>query len=113
MPANIKIEYTNVPTGAMEGSTSTASEKASWVNMADFKTQRNVPKYATLEVDRNLLYTSNYYQNTPDTPTGYGYISTSTTNMRGLFASAITITRTYDQNYTSPRLDARVRHILE
>jgi hypothetical protein len=104
MSADIKIEYTNVPSGAMSGSTTTASNKASFVNMADFKTQRNVPKYATLEINRNLLYTSTsqMYQNSADTPTGYGYISTYTSSMTGTLTN-ITITRTYDQNYTSPR----------
>ena len=108
MPADIKIEYTNVPEGAMSGSITTASSSATWVNMADFKTQRNVPKYANLEIDRNLLYTAStdMYKNTPDTPTGYGYCSLTASSMRGLFSSSIVITRTYDQNYTSPRLDA-------
>ena len=107
MPADIKIEYTNVPEGAMSGSTTTASQKAPWVNLADFQTQKNVPKYATLEVNRNLLYTnsSDMYQNTPDAPSGYGYCSNSVSGMRGTFQSSIVLTRTYDQNYTSPRLD--------
>lgn len=111
MATNIKIEYTNVPTGAMENSTTDATYKKSFVNMNDFKTQRQVPKYATLEQGRNML--DGTFLNTATTPTGFGYISTIMSRADLSFSNAITITRTYAYNYTSPRLDDRVRYMDE
>ena len=101
MAVDLKIEYTNVPTGAMENSTTDATYKKSFVNMADFKTQRQVPKYATLEQGRNLL--DGTFLNTATTPTGLGYISTIMSRADLSFANDITITRTYAYNYTAPR----------
>lgn len=101
MATNVMIEYTNVPTGAMENSTTEATYKKSFVNMNDFKTQRQVPKYATLEQGRNML--DGTFLNTATTPTGFGYISTIMSRADLTFSSAITITRTYSANYTAPR----------
>lgn len=102
MATDIRIEYTNVPSGAMENSTTTATNKKSFVNMNDFKTQRQVPKFATLEQGRNML--DGTFINTPTTPTGYGYISSIMSRDNCTFASTITITRTYAYNYTAPGL---------
>lgn len=101
MSVDIQIEYTNVPTGAMQNSTTEATYKKSFVNMADFKTQRSVPKYATLEQGRNKL--DGTFLNTDTTPTGFGYISTIMSRADLSFANTITITRTYAYNYTAPR----------
>lgn len=106
MATNIKIEYTNVPTGAMENSTTTATYKKSFVNMNDFKTQRQVPKFATLEQGRNML--DGTFLNTATTPTGLGYISSTMSRADCTFANAITITRTYASNYTAPRSYDRI-----
>lgn len=110
MSVNITATYENIPTGSMANSTTDATEKLSYstnfVNMNDFKTYRSVPKYATLEQGRNLLDSS--FINVPDNPSGYGYCSSIITDNNGDFASDIVITRTYTQNYTSPRTDDRV-----
>lgn len=106
MATDIKIEYTNVPTGAMENSTTTATNPKSFINFADFKTQRQVPKFATLEQGRNML--DGTFLNTDTTPKGLGYISTIMSGANLNFASAITITRTYSTNITAPRSYDRV-----
>lgn len=106
MATDIKIEYTNVPTGAFENSTTEATYKKSFVNMDDFKTQRQVPKFATLEQGRNMV--DGTFLNTPTTPTGYGYISSIMSGANLSFSNAITITRTYQYNYTAPRTNNRV-----
>lgn len=107
MSVNIMATYENIPTGSMQNSTTTGTNalnySANFVNFNDFKTYRSVPKYATLETDRNLL--DGTFINVPSNPSGYGYISTIITDADGNFASNITITRTYSQNYTSPRFD--------
>lgn len=110
MSVNITATYENIPTGSMANSTTDATQKLSYstnfVKMADFKTYRSVPKYATLEQGRNLLDSS--FINVPDNPSGYGYCSSVITNSSGNFTSNIVITRTYTQNYTSPRTNDRV-----
>ena len=106
MATDIKIEYTNVPTGAMENSTTDATYKKSFVNMDDFKRQRQVPKFATLEQGRSKL--DGTFKNFADNPQGYGYVSTIMSKADLSFESAITITRTYAYNYTAPRTYGRV-----
>lgn len=107
---DIKLTYENIPLGSMEGSTTTGNYAQSFVNFNDLKTQRNVPKYATLEEGRNIL--DGTFLNFPDNPTGLGYMSTlmSRGNNKA-FTNSIVITRTYDQNYTAPRTNGRVRYL--
>lgn len=94
----IKIQYENIPRGIMAGSTTTGNDPQSIVNFDDFKTIRNVPKYATLEQGRNLLDGS--FINVPAN-TNYGYVSSIITDSNGDFAEDIIITRTYNMNYSS------------
>lgn len=98
---NLKLTYDNIPLGSMEGSTTTGTYAQSFVNFEDFKTQRNVPKYATLEEGRNLL--DGTFLNFPDEPSGIGYMSTLMSDNNLRFSNNIVITRTYNQNYTAPR----------
>ena len=101
----ISAIYENIPTGSMQNSTTTATNyitySANFVNFADFKTYRSVPKYATLEQGRNKL--DGTFVNLPSNPKGYGYLSTLITDSNGDFAENIVITRTYTINYTAPR----------
>ena len=110
MSVNIKVAYENIPTGSMANSTTTGTYpmdySTSFVNFNDFKTQRAVPKYATLEVNRCLLDGS--FINVPDNPIGYGYISSIQSNANGVFSDDIVITRTYANTYASPRFKHRV-----
>lgn len=105
MSVQLVATYENIPTGSMQNSTTTANNKMSYsqdfVNMNDFKTQRSVPKYATLEQGRNKL--DGTFINLPSNPHGYGYLSTLMSNDSGNFSSNIVITRTYTLNYTAPR----------
>lgn len=98
--SEIRIDYENTPEGAIENSTTTASEKKSFVNMSDFRTNRVVPRYATLE--QNYWRLNGTFNNFPDTPSGIGYMSTQQSGSNKNFSSNITITRTYSSNYTSP-----------
>lgn len=110
MSVEIKATYENIPTGSMENSTTTGTHarnySTNFVNFADFKTYRSVPKYATLEQGRNKL--DGTFINLPVNPKGYGYLSTIITDENGDFAEPIVITRTYTLNYTSPRTKHRV-----
>ena len=105
MSVEIKIAYENIPTGSMGNSTTTGTYpmnySTNFVNFNDFKTQRAVPKYATLEVNRNLL--DGTFYNVPNNPSGYGYISSIQSDANGVFSDDIVITRTYSQTYASPR----------
>lgn len=107
---NIRAIYGNVPVGSMENSTTTGTFPLSYsthfVDFDDFETYRTVPKYATLEYGRNLL--DGTFINLPDDPVGYGYISTQISGVDGLFTRPITITRTYANNYSAPRLEYSV-----
>jgi hypothetical protein len=102
---NITATYENIPTGSMQNSTTTGTYaknySTNFVNFNDFKTYRTVPKYATLEQDRNLL--DGTFVNVPANPSGYGYCSSIMTDANGDFANNIVITRTYTNNYTAPR----------
>lgn len=98
---DLRIEYTNVPTGSMGNSTTSINYPQPFVDFDDFHTQRQVPKYATLEEGRNIL--DGTFINFPTTPVGYGYMSTIMSDENGDFADDIVITRTYTNNYTSPR----------
>lgn len=102
MAVDVKILYTNVPEGAMEGSTTTGTYAQEFVDFDDFHEQKQVLKYATLEENRCLL--DGTFLNFPDNPTDIGYMSTIMSDGEGNFPNTITITRTYDQNYTSPGL---------
>lgn len=110
MSVDLTVTYENIPTGSMENSTTTGNYpynySSNFVNFNDFKTYRTVPKYATFEQGRNKL--DGTFINLPANPTGYGYLSTLITNNRGNFSSDIVITRTYTNNYTSPRTYDRV-----
>lgn len=105
MSVEIVATYENVPIGSMQNSTTTGTYAQEYsnnfVNFNDFKTHRNVPKYATLEQGRNKL--DGTFINLPTDPVGYGYCSTIMTDANGDFADDIVITRTYTQNYTAPR----------
>lgn len=105
MSVNITATYENIPTGSMQNSTTTGTYalnySSNFVNFNDFKTYRSVPKYATLEENRNLL--DGTFINLPSNPAGYGYISTIMSDDNGDFANDIVITRTYNYNYTAPR----------
>lgn len=101
MSVEVKILYDNVPEGAMEGSTTTGTYAQDFVNFDDFHQQLQVKKYATLEVNRCLL--DGTFLNFPDNPTEIGYMSTLMSDDELDFSNTITITRTYNQNYTSPR----------
>lgn len=105
MSVNITATYENIPTGSMQNSTTTGTYaknySTNFVNFNDFKTYRTVPKYATLEQDRNLL--DGTFINLPANPSGYGYLSTLISDENGDFSNNIVITRTYTNNYTSPR----------
>lgn len=54
----IMATYENIPTGSMQNSTTTANNYMTYSNdfvkFSDFKTQREVPKYATLEPRKKL-----------------------------------------------------------
>ena len=106
----IKATYENIPYGSMENSTTTGTYalnySTNFVNFDDFKRQRTVPKYATLEQGRNLL--DGTFINLPSDPVGYGYISSIITDENGDFEDDIVITRTYTVNYTAPRTNNRV-----
>lgn len=110
MSVNITATYENIPTGSMQNSTTTGTYAKNYsthfVNFADFKTYRSVPKYATLEQGRNLL--DGTFINLPADPVGYGYISTIMSDSAGNFEDDIVITRTYTNNYTAPRFNDRV-----
>lgn len=101
MAVEVKILYDNVPEGAMEGSTTSGTYAQDFVNFDDFHQQIQVKKYATLEENRCLLDGS--FLNFPDNPSELGYWSTLMSDGNGDFSDTITITRNYDQNYTSPR----------
>lgn len=105
MAVQIMATYENIPTGSMQNSTTTGTNAKNYsthfVDFNDFRTYRTVPKYATLEQDRNLL--DGTFYNLPNDPVGYGYLSTLITNSSGNFSSNIVITRTYAYNYSSPR----------
>lgn len=105
MSVEIVATYENIPTGSMQNSTTTGNYaktySSGFVDFDDFKNYLNVPKYATLEQGRNLLDSS--FINVPVNPIGYGYISTQVTDSAKNFPNNIVITRTYAQNYTSPR----------
>lgn len=113
MSVEIKVAYENIPTGSMENSTTTGTYpmnySTNFVDFNDFKTQRPVPKYATLEKDRCLL--DGTFINVPNNPQGYGYISSIQSDADGVFSNNIVITRTYTETYASPRLEYRVRHM--
>lgn len=113
MSVNITATYENIPYGSMQNSTTTGTDalnySTNFVNFNDFKTYRAVPKYATLETNRNLL--DGTFINVPNNPIGYGYISTMISDANGDFAEDIVITRTYTNNYTSPRFINRVWHL--
>ena len=98
----IKATYENIPTGSMQNSTTTGNYAQPFVDWNDFKIQRSVFKYATLERNRWLLDGS--FINFPNEPIGLGYISTSMSDANGDFVNDIVITRTYTINYTSPGL---------
>lgn len=98
----VKVIYENIPTGSMQGSITDANFKQSFLNMNDFKTDRVVSKYATLEPNFWLLDGS--FENFPNIPTRLGYISTVMSDSNGNFVDTITITRTYDNNYNAPGL---------
>lgn len=99
---NIKATYENIPKGSMQNSTTSGNYAQDFVDWTDFKTQRTVPKYATLEPNRNWLDGS--FSNFPDDPSGLGYMSTIISDSNGEFANPIVITQTFTQNYTSPGL---------
>lgn len=105
MSVNITATYENIPTGSMQNSTTTGTNAYNYsthfVDFSDFKTYRSVPKYATLELNRNLL--DGTFVNVPADPKGYGYLSTLMSDANGNFANDIVITRTYALNYTAPR----------
>lgn len=105
MSVEIKVAYENVPTGSTENSTTTVTYpmnySTNFVNFNDFKSQRAVPKYATLEQDRCLL--DGTFINVPSNPSGFGYISSIQSDANGVFSDDIIITRTYSQTYASPR----------
>ena len=107
MGVQIMATYENIPTGSMQNSTTDANYKKNYstnfVNMNDFKTQRSVPKYATLEQGRCKL--DGTFINLPDNPSGYGYMSSIMSDADGNFSNNIIITRTYTVNYTAPRID--------
>ena len=98
--SEIRIDYENTPAGAIENSTTTGTYAKYFVNFADFKTNRVVDKYATLEPNYWLL--DGTLNNFPNSPSGLGYMSTSMSNSNKSFTNSITITRTYSSNYTSP-----------
>lgn len=99
---DLKVVYENIPTGSMEGSTTEAEYKQPFVNMNDFKTNRVVSKYATLE--NNFWVLDGTFKNFPDNPQGLGYISTIMSDENGEFSIPIVITRSYNGNYTAPGL---------
>lgn len=99
---NLKVVYENIPPGSMEGSITEANYKQPFVNMNDFKTNRVVSKYATLE--NNFWVLDGTFKNFPDSPQELGYISTIMSDENGEFLEPIVITRSYDANYTAPGL---------
>ena len=99
---DLKVVYENIAPGSMEGSTTEADYKQSFVNMNDFKTNRVVSKYATLE--NNFWILDGTFKNFPNNPQGLGYISTIISDENGNFIEPIVITRNYDANYTAPGL---------
>lgn len=103
---NIEVTYENIPTGSMADSTTAITDarnySTNFVNLNDFKTYRDVPKYATFEEGRNKLDGS--FINVPSNPKGYGYISTMATGSDKNFASDIVITRTYSNTYSAAGL---------
>lgn len=97
--------------GMLEGSITNATYPWYFVNFNNFKFKSSVPKYATLETGRNLLDSSfiNPASNQNGiTATNLGYISTVMSNASGNLSKTITITRTYNNNYTTPRSDVYI-----
>lgn len=103
---DIKIVYSNMPEGAMEDSTTTCTYAQDFVDFNDFHEQIQVKKYATLEENRCLL--DGTFLNFPDEPSDIGYMSTIMSDGEGNFPNTITLTRTYSQNFTSPRTTIRI-----
>ena len=98
----LKVVYKNIPNGSMEGSITNSNYTQSFVDMNDFKIDRVVPKFATLE--KNFWKLDGTFVDFPNKPIGLGYISTILSDENGNFLDAIVITRTYDANYTAPGL---------
>lgn len=96
-----KIIYENKPYGATQNSLNTTNDMKSFVNMDEIKQGLNISKYATLENDYWKL--DGTFSLFPDEPKNIGYMSESLSNENGVFDKEITITRTYDNTYTSPR----------
>ena len=98
----LKVVYENIPTGSKEESTTDSNYKQPFLDMNDFKTDRVVSKYATLE--NNFLDLNGSFLNFPDMPVGLGYMSSIISDSEGNFTNPIVITRTYNANYTAPGL---------
>lgn len=98
---NNKIVYRNIPYGAKENCITTATSKQPFVDMEDLKRDFEVPNYATLEKNRWAL--NGNFLVFPDTPQNIKYISELMSDENGYFNEDIILTRTYSNNYTSPR----------
>ena len=96
-----KIIYENKPYGATQNSLNTTNDMKPFVNMDEIKQELNISKYATLENDYWKL--DGTLSLVPDEPKNIGSMSESLSNENGVFDKEITITRTYDNTYTSPR----------
>ena len=98
----LKVVYENIPTGSMQGNTTDANYKQTFLNMNDFRSDRVVSKYATLE--KNFWVLDGSFLNFPNNPVGLGYISSIISDSNGIFDDPVIITRTYNSNYTAPGL---------
>ena len=96
-----KIIYENKPHGATQNSLNTTNDMKPFVNMDEIKQGLNISKYATLE--NNYWKLDGTFSSFPDEPKNIGYISESLSDENGNFDKEISITRTYDSTYTSPR----------
>lgn len=103
-----KIVYRNVPYGAKENCTTTASSKQPFVDMEEIKQNFDVINKATLEKNRWKLNGS--YPVFPNIPTNQKYISEILSNEEGLFEEPIILTRSYSNSYTSPRTKNSIRY---
>lgn len=102
----VRVVYENIPQGIMTDCETDITDPKSFVDFNDFQVIRQVNQYATLE--HNFWKLNGEFENFPDTPTGLGYISSVISDENGEFTNDIVITRTYGQNYTTPRNNNRI-----
>ena len=93
----IRAEYVAIVEGMSEGSNTVITQPKPFVDLEDMKTNREVPKYATLE--GNYWWLDGTYENFPNNPENIGYMSAIQSDSNGDIN--VTLTREYDDQYAS------------